>query len=245
MWATSDGPRIEDFGITEDELARAPKLFLSNHRLGFLFAAYLVAAFVIFIFIFETSHSIPAAIFFTIITLSAGSVLLLPVLILLVCAGEQAEERWLCRRSPILRACLAYQRALAEHLRHDEKDTARAVDPEDWATLSEPAFLRQMRFELDRRFQHSISEIDRERTGFDFLLDLAGKRVILRCEAGSTPIAASVARELAAALDDFHADTAVIVTTARPSTALEDYAAERRIRILAPWELDASGIPRS
>ena len=245
MWATSDGPKIEDFGITEDELARAPKLFLSSHRIGFLFAAYLIAAVVIFVLIIETSHSIPAAAFFTIITLSAGSVLLLPALILLVCAGEQAEERWLCRRVPMLRACLAYQRALAEHRRFDEKDTARIIDPEDWRALSEPTFLRQLRSELDRRFQHTISETDREQTGFDFLLDLAGKRFILRCEAGSTPVAASVARELAAALDDVQADTAVIVTTARPNTALEDYVAGRRIRIVAPWELDASGIPHS
>lgn len=245
MWATSDGPRIEDFGITEDELARAPKLFLSNHRLGVLFAAYLVASVVIFILIFETSHSMPAAAFFTIITLSAGSVLLLPALILLVCAGERAEERWLCRRVPMLRACLAYQRALAEHRRFGEKDTARTIDPEDWPTLSEATFVRQLRFELDRRFQHRISETDREQTGFDFLLDLGGERFILRCEAGSTPVAASVARELAAALDDFHAETAVIVTTARPSTGLEDYAAKRRIRIVTPCELVASGIPHS
>ena len=245
MWATSDGPRIEDFGITEDDLARAPRLFLSSHRVGFLFAAYLIAAVVIFVLIIETSHSIPAAAFFTIIILAAVSVLLLPVLILLVCAGEQVEERWLCRRVPILRACLAYQRALAEHRRRDEKDTALAIDPVDWPTLSEPTFVRQLRFELDRRFQHTISETDREQTGFDFLLDLAGKRVILRCEAGSTPVAASVARELAAALDDFHGDTAVIVTTATPTSALEEYVVGRRIRIAAPWELDALKNPHS
>jgi hypothetical protein len=145
----------------------------------------------------------------------------------------------------MLRACLAYQRALAEHRRRDEKETALAIDAADWPTLSELTFLRQLRFELDRRFQHTISETDREQTGFDFLLDLAGKRVILRCEAGSTPVAASVARELAAALDDFHADTAVIVTTATPTIALEEYVAGRRIRIAAPWELDALRIPHS
>jgi hypothetical protein len=245
MWATTDGPRIEDFGITEDDLARAPRLFISSHRLGFLFAAYFIAAVVIFVLIIEASHSIPAAAFFTIVILSAVSVLLLPALILLVCAGEQVEEKWLCRRAPMLRACLAYQRALAEHRQRDEKDAPLTIDPEDWSTLSEPTFVRQLRSELDRQFQHTISETDREQTGFDFLLDLAGKRVILRCEAGSTPVAASVARELAAALDDFHADTAVIVTIATPTPALEEYVAGRRIKIAAPWELDALRTPRS
>ena len=245
MWATSEGPRIEDFGITEGDLARAPKPFLSSHRAGVLLAAYLFAALVIFVLIIETSHSVPAAAFFTIITLSAGSILFLPMLIVLVCAGEQAEERWLCRRVPMLRACLAYQRALAEHRRSDGQEPAPAIDPADWAAFSESTFTEQLRTELDRRFQHTVSKTDRERTGVDFLLDLAGKRLILRCEAGSAPVAASVARELAAALDDFQADAAVIVTAATPSAALEEYLAGRRIRIAVPWQLEGLGNPHS
>jgi hypothetical protein len=236
---------MEDFGITEEDLAHAPKLFLSSHRAGVLFAAYLIAAVFVFVLIIETSHSIPAAVFFTIITLSAGSILLLPVLILLICAGEQAEERWLCRRVPMLRACLAYRKALAEHRRPKEKETARALDPEDWSTLSQPAFLRQLRFEFDRRFHTSVSVIDREQTGFDFMVDLVGTRVILRCEAGLTPVAAAVGRELVAALDDSHADTAVIVTTAKPAASLEEYIADRPITFAAPWALDALEIPHS
>ena len=245
MWATSEGPRIEEFGITEDDLARAPKLFLSSHRAGVLLAAYLVAATVVFLLIIKTSHSIPAAAFFTIITLAAGSVLLLPIMVLLVCAGEQAEERWLCRRVPMLSACLAYQRALTEHRRSKEKETDLAIDPEDWSTLSGPAFHRRVRSELDRRFQSSVSETDREQTGFEFLVDMVGERTILRCESGSTPVAAAVARELVAALDDFHADAAVIVTSARPTRALEDYIIDRAIRIAAPWALSAIEISDS
>ena len=245
MWATSNGPRVEDFGITEDELASAPKIFLSSHRAEVLIAAYLGAAILIFILILETSRSIPAAAFFTIITLSAGSVLLLPTLIFLVCAGEQAEERWLCRRVPRLRACLAYRRALTEHRSSDKKESALSIDSKDWPSLSKTTFLQQLRFELDRRFQSSVSEIDREQSGFVFLVDLDGKRFIVRCEPGLTPIAAAVGRELVAALDDFHADAAAIVTTATPTVALERYITERRIRIVAPSELDALGIPHA
>lgn len=245
MWATSDGPRIEDFGITEEDLARAPRLFLSSHRMKVLLAAYIVAAAVIFFVIIETSHSIPAAAFFTIITLAAGSVLMLPALVLLVCAGEQAEERWLCRRVPMLRACLAYQRAVAEHRRAAEGKSGRPLDPKDWPALSGPAFRRHVRTELDRSFQSSVSETDRERTGFDFILDVDEKRLILRCEAGSTPVAASVARELVAALGDSQADAAVIVTTEYPTAPLEAYIAGRPITLAAPWELDSLRDPRS
>ena len=241
MWATSEGPRIEEFGITEDDLARAPRLFLSSHRVGVLLAAYLVAAAVVFLLIIETSHSVPAAAFFTVITLAAGSVLLLPLLVLLVCAGEQAEERWLCRRVPMLRACLAYQRALAEHRRLTDETVDRPLDPKDWPSLPGPAFLRQVRAELGRRFQSSVAETDREQTGFDFVVDTAGKRIIVRCEVGAMPVAASVARELVAALDDSDADAALIVTTAEPTAALEEYVANRPISLTAPWELDASG----
>jgi hypothetical protein len=245
MWATSDGPRIEDFGITEDDLARAPRLFLSSHRGGVLLAIYILAAALVFFLIIKTSHSIPAAAFFTIITLAAGSVLLLPILVLLVCAGEQAEERWLCRRVPIMRACLAYQRALAQHRRLTDEKVGRPLDAKDWPALSESTFKRQLRAELDRQFDAAVSEVDREQTGFDFLVDLAGKRAVVRYEAGSAPLAAAVGRELAAALDDSHADVAVIVTAAEPTRALDDYIVNRPIRIAAPWALSAIEIPDS
>jgi len=245
MWATSDGPKIEDFGISEDDLARAPRLFLSSHRIGVLFAAYLIAAVLVFIVIVETSHSMSAAAFFTIITLAAGSVILLPVLFLLLCAGEKAEERWLCRRVPMLRACLAYERAVAEHRRLTEGRAARPLEPEDWQALSESAYIRQLRSELDRRFPSSVSETERELTGFDFIIDLARQNFVLRCEAGSTPVAASVARELVAALDDAGADAAVIVTAAEATEALEKYIADRPITLAAPWQLDALGNPES
>jgi hypothetical protein len=229
---------MEDFGITEDDLADAPELFLPSHRVGVLFAAYLIAAVLVFMLIIETSHSAAAATFFTIITLAAGSVLLLPVLVLLVCAGEQAEERRRCRRVPMLRACLAYQRALTEHRRSTSSSGARPLEPEDWLALSESAYLRQLRSELDRRFQSSASEIDREQTGFDFMVDLGGKRIIFRCNAGSTPVAAAVGRELAAAVDDFRAEAALIVTATGSTRALDDYIVGRPIRITAPWDLD-------
>jgi hypothetical protein len=239
MWATSDGPRIEDFGITETDLARAPKLFFPTHRVMVLFVAYLMVSAVVFLLIVETSHSISAAAFFTIVILAAGSVLLLPTLILLVCVGERAEERWLCRRVPMLRACLAYQRAVDEHRRLTDRETARPLELGEWCRLPQASFRRQLQSELDRRFRSSISEFDRERFGIDCMIELAERRVIVRYEAGELPVAASVGRELVAAMNDLQAGAAVIVTAAKSTRTLEDYIVDRPIRLVAPWALDA------
>ncbi|MCW8985234.1 MAG: hypothetical protein OQK55_07820 [Thermoanaerobaculales bacterium] len=239
MWATSDGPRIEDFGINEGDLDRAPKLFLSNHRPGVLVGAYIIAAVVAFTAIFHSSGSMPAAVFFSAMTLAAGSVLLLPVLMLVLCAGEWAEERWFCRRVPILRACLAYQRAVAEHRRSTDNRVSPVTAPEAWSSVSHSAFLEMLSTDLDTLFEASVSRANREETGFDFVVERAERRLLLRCESGVKPVAAAVGRELVAAVDDFRGDAAVIITVAEPTPALDSYIADRPITIAPPWALDA------
>jgi hypothetical protein len=239
MWATSDGPRIEDFGINEGDLDRAPKLFLSNHRPGVLVGAYIIAGVVAFTAIFHSSGSMPAALFFSAMTLAAGSVLLLPALMLILCAGEWAEERWFCRRFPVLRACLSYQRAVAEHRRSADRRVSRVTAPEDWFNVSHSAFLEMLSTELETLFEASVSRVDREDAGFDFVVEQAERSLLLRCESGVKPVAAAVGRELVAAVDDFRGDAAVIITVAEPTPALESYIADRPITIAPPWALDA------
>jgi hypothetical protein len=239
MRVTSDGPRIEEFGINEDDLDRAPKLFFPNHRPGVFVGAYFIAAVVVFTAVFHSCDSIPAAVFFSVMTLAAGSVLLLPVLMLVLCAGEWAEERWFCRRVPLLRACLAYQRAVVEHRRSTDKRVSPFTAPEDWFSVSHSAFLEMLSPYLNELFEASVSRADREETGFDFVVVRAGQRLLLRCESGAKPVTAAVGRELVAAVDDFRGDAAVIITVAEPTPALESYIADRPITIAPPWALDA------
>jgi hypothetical protein len=238
MWATSDGPRIEDFGINEDDLDRVPKLFLSNHRPEVLVSAYIIAAVMAVTAIFHSSGSMPAALFFSAMTLAAGSVLLLPALMTILCAGEWIEERWLCRRVPVLRAYLAYQRAVAEHRRSTDNRVSPVTAPKGWSSASHSAFLEMLSTELDTLFG-AVSWADREETGFDFVVEQAERRLLLRCESGVKPVAAAVGRELVAAVDDFRGDAAVIITVAEPTPALEGYIADRPITIAPPWDLDA------
>lgn len=245
MWATSDGPRMEDFGITEEDLERAPRLFLSNHRPAVLVGAYLVAAAAVFTLILHSSQSMPAAVFFTVVGLAAGSVLLLPALVLLVCAGERAEEKWLCRRVPMLRACLAYQRAVADHRCVIDDRASNVCDVGQWSAASGTTFSTMVRAELEQRFRRPVFAVDREEAGFDYRVDLQGRRLIFRCQAGPEPVAAAVGRELVAAIDDFQAQAAVIVTPAQPTDALRQYIVNRPITVVAPWALERVDIPEA
>jgi hypothetical protein len=237
VWATSDGPRIEDFGISEHDLARVPKFVVASHRTALLVGVYLMAASVSFWVMLSVGGSWSAAAFFTVIVLAAVSVLLLPVAFLAVCAGERAEERWLCRRFPALRACLAYRKAVADHRRRSLPSAPPRVAPEVWRDISLPACLVLMGDTLNTRACGDVTEIDRETAGFDFLVVSDGRRLLLRCEPGPNPVSAAVGRELAAALIDFDADAAWIVAAAEPTPALEDYVADRPITVLGPGEL--------
>ena len=238
MWATSDGPRVEDFGITEDDLAQVPTLLFSKYRTTIFIAIYLLAAAVSFTLIFETTNSWSAAAFFTVIALAAGSVLLLPAVIFVICAGERAEEQWLCRRVPILRACLAYRTAVAEHRRRTTKPRTRPRTPEDWLAVSHGIFVDWLRTDFGQHSHSAVSKVDREATGFDFLVDTTGQRHLIRCESGTTPVAASVGRELVASIDDHGADGAVIVSAVEPSPHLQNYITDRPITVVKPWEIE-------
>ncbi len=238
MWAISEGPQIEDFGITREDLEQAPCFFVANHRPKFLLGSYLLAAGVVFVAVLRAGDSWPAAVFFTLVALAAGSILLLPVLMLVLCATEAAEEHWLCRRFPRLRACLAYQKAVAEHQREIAARMPRPVGKDEWAALSEPSFLEEVASLLEKRHRSAVSRMQRESSGFDFVIDDGVHEILVRCEPGSIPIAASVGREMAAALADRGAGRAIIISAARAAPLLEDYIADRPIEVVAPRDLD-------
>jgi hypothetical protein len=239
VWATSNGPRIEDFGITEGDLESAPGLFVAGHRREILVLAYLVAAAALFLVMLEIGSSWTAAVFFTVIAMAACSVIVVPLIVAILCAGERAEERWLCRRVPTLRACLAYQRALAAHHRRlSHVSIPRPSTPDDWASLRLEKYVAEVGRLLERTRPAVVVSCNRGLTGIDFTLEYPDRRVVLRCEADPKVIAPSVGRELAAALVDCEADTAVIVAVTAPDPVLEAYIADRPIVIVRPWDLN-------
>jgi HEPN domain-containing protein len=239
MVEIADGPRVADFGITQEDLERAPCLFLAGHRVAALAGAYLAVAAALFALILGASGSYPAAVFFTVITLAAASVLLLPLLTLVLCASERAEERWLCSRFPKLSACLAYRRAVAEHARTASRAANAETRPHDW-WLSAPrdAFVEAARMELERSGRADLRVVDHDATGIDLVVEAAAGACLVRCEPGAVEVGAAVGRELVAAIADRGAARAVIVTAAPAAPALAAYIAERPITVVAPWQLD-------
>jgi hypothetical protein len=231
------GPRIEDFGITEEDLARAPCAFLASHRLAVLVVSYLVIAAIVFEVIFHAGASAAAAVYFTVVALAAASILLLPVLMALLCASERAEERWLCARFPKLGACLAYRRAVAEHQRRARAAATTPPPTAQWSALSRETMIEAVRIELERIPDAAVRNMDRETTGVDLTVERSGERVVVRCVAGADPVEASVGRELVAVVADCEADAGLIVSARGATPALARYIASRPLVVAQPWKL--------
>jgi hypothetical protein len=111
---TIETPRPEDFGLTADDVARAPELVVTRFRPQLFIGLYATVVAVVFGLIFWSSGSIGAAVAFSVIGTAAISVVLIPVLVCVLCASEKAETKMLCRRFPQLTACLAYRDAMTE-----------------------------------------------------------------------------------------------------------------------------------
>jgi hypothetical protein len=238
-----DEPRPEDFGITADDLERAPCVWLAGHRPHVITIVYAASAMLVFAVIVVASGSLSAAGFFTVVLLAAGSVLLLPVVVLALCISEQAEERWLCARFPKLRACRAYRRAVANHVEQLKLAAARAASPDRrWSVLSLPALVEAVTIALERVVDGTLQARDRAATGVDLSIVGSGRHVLVRCQPGPEPVEAPIAREVSAALGDLGGDSAVIVSAGGTTPSLDQYIEARPIVVVRPWELE-DGLP--
>jgi len=70
------------------------------------------------------------------------------------------------------------------------------------------------------------------------VIDDGVHEILVRCESGSIPIGAAVGREMAAALADRGAKSAIIIAAAKAAPILEDYIENRAIAVVARWNLD-------
>jgi hypothetical protein len=239
MWATSDGPRAGDFGLSEEDLAGVPRAFLGSHWPMVLGILYLVAAVVLCGLIFHVGRSWPAAVFFTVMALAAGSILLLPLALAAVCVGERAEERWLCRKLPMVRACLAYRGAREDHDARLRRGERRRENPNWWILAGPREYRDAVGESLKSLFPDEVRELDCEASGIDFLVTIEDP-VVVRCFAGTGTVPASIGREVAAVLGDRSASAAVIVASGDPSGDLADYVSTRSMAVVRPWEIETA-----
>ena len=115
--STDREPRPEDFGLSEADLARAPEPVTVRCRPLLVVGLWLLVLAAAFAVILLATGSTAAALVFSVVTVGAASIVLVPLLVCVVCASERAESRWLCRHVPIYEACLAYRAAVDSYRR--------------------------------------------------------------------------------------------------------------------------------
>lgn len=230
-------PRIEDFGISERDLAITPRPWLVRYRPQNLIALLIGVILVFYVLILDAGSSVGAAAFFSVILVGAWAIVLVPVFICLLCASEEVERRLLCRRYPLFEACLGYREALDEYRSRRRQHQQCRTDPGWWAGLSPAAF----RFEVERRLNRLGADLDRpkirEAAGYDFEANGPKGRVLIRCEPGDRPVKIGVGRELVSCLAETGADRAVVVTAAGSSAALSGFLKDRPLEMVDPIHL--------
>lgn len=230
-----DKPRPENFGVTAEQVEQAPELFVTRHRLAIFVAIYIAVFAVVFTVVFATSESVPAALIFGLILVAAGSVVLIPLVVCCLCASEKAETRWVCRRFPAMKACLAYREALAEFTRKTRRSPDRPRDRDWWIGLSASTFRGQVQAALEQRGLELTPVVDRQVDGYDYAFaDDDDDTVLVRCEEGTTPLDIGVGRELTACLLETGAARAVLVTAAGVSRRLTEYLVDHPIDVVEP-----------
>ena len=228
-----DKPRPENFGVTADQVEQAPELFVTRHRLAIFVAIYIAVFAVVFAVVFATSESVPAAIIFGLILVAAASIVLIPLVVCCLCASEKAETRWVCRRFPAMKACLAYREALAEFTRKTRRSPDRPRDRDWWIGLSASTFRGQVQAALEQRGLDLTPVADRQADGYDYAF-VDDDTVLVRCEEGTTPLDIGVGRELTACLLETGAARAVLVTAAGVSRRLTEYLVDHPIDVVEP-----------
>lgn len=232
-----DTPRPEDFGLTADDVERAPELVVTRFRPQLFLGLYATVLAVVFILILLSTGSIGAATVFSLVGTAAISVVLIPVLVCVLCASEKAEAKLLCRRFPQLTACLAYREAMTEFKRLTRRSSEVSHDRAWWCRLSGPTFRERIERAFEARGLEIIPVADRQTGGFDFTFGEPNGDVLVRCETGADLVDIGVGRELTACLDETGAARAILVTPSGATKRLGDYIVGRDIDVVDPEQL--------
>lgn len=206
-------PNPETFGLTMEDVGRAPCVYTVVHRRGLLVAVYGLVALVVFLAIAVSTGSLATAIYLTAVMVAAGSILLVPLLVCAIGLGERAELAWLCRRFPKIRSMVAYQRALERH--HESAQERRARRALDWRSVDRLGLREAVRERLEAGGCVVRVVADPAAEGYDLEVRRPdGALVLIRCAAGRVAASPAVARDLLGAWAATGARHAVLVAPA-------------------------------
>lgn len=230
-------PSIDDFGISEQDLATTPRPWLERYRPQILIALLIGAVSVLYVLMLDELSSVSAAAMFSVVLVAAWAIVLVPVFICLLCASEAMERRLLCRRHPSFDACLGYRKALDEYRRRRNRHQPCRADTHWWVGLSSDAY----RIEVERRLERLGADLDRPRNreaaGYDFEANSPDGRILIRCEPGDRPVKVGVGREMLSCIAETAAHRAVIVSAAGSSAALVSFLRGRPVEMTDPIHL--------
>jgi hypothetical protein len=235
--AARSAPRLEDFGITEQDLTRAPEPRLIRYRPHAVMALLVATTAAAFVGLLTVGNSTTAAVFFAIILVAAWSIVLIPIFVCLVCASECLERRWLCRRFPLLDACLAYRAAVEEHRTRRTRHDRQRADLDRWSALPTGVFRLEIEGQLEARGNPARRVRNPRSAGYDFETDIDGEQVLIRCSPGKQPAEIAAGRELMSCLDETGADRAVLVSAVGAAPDLAAYVRGRPLSVVDPVRL--------
>ncbi len=222
-------PRPEDFGLTGDVGQHQPALIIERRR-GALCAGVMTLLVVAAVaFTAWKTGSVSAALFLAPVLLAAWLVLLLPLVVGCVSLAAKLEERWRSARSSEFRGWLRYQQALAAC--EAANDGQPSLENRLWWLNAGPGQLRD-RIVRILGGSGAVELLDRVATGADLVLVDGSMHTVVRCEPGSNPAEIGVARELAMARLDLHADDAILVAPGGGTPALLQYLEMHPVRVL-------------
>lgn len=229
MRAESRDPPPGAYGLTSSDVHSAPRAFVTDHRAGLVVGGYVGVAAAVFVGIAIVTGSHAAAAYLTAIVVAAGSIVLVPLLVCVVCLGERAETAWLCRRFPKMRAVADYRRALEAAHRPDRDLPPAGLD---WRSVDQIGLCEVVQRRLEDAGCTVVAVSDPAATGYDLeVRGEDGSLVLMRCVAGHRPADAATGRELLGAWTATGARRAVLVVPAGPTPALEELAARSPVTV--------------
>ncbi len=236
-------PRLEDFGLTAEEFKAVPESKIGPRRALFFLGVYGTAATLVFLATLTISGSIIGAVFFGILLLAAGSVLLVPAITGLVCALETCEQCWMCRRHAQYRAASYYRKAMKAY--EVEVQRLQAVQHRHgeafWRSLDHPRLVAETIRVLESA-GHVVNRVAPELdSGIDLLVTRAEEVTAVKCAAGGVVTGRSLGRELAAAARDIGAFETLLVAPGGVDSDLSLYLEEHHGKAIDSAELSRMG----
>lgn len=233
---TADGstPRPEEFGLTAEFLENEPELIVEQRRGALCAFAVAVLLAVVVAFTAWKTGSLAATLFLAPVLVAASLVLLLPLAMGCVSLAGRLEKSWRSSCNSKFRDWLRYRQALTES--EAERDAQRSIERQMWWLHADRGQLQTSVIEILGQ-SRSVEILDRRATGADLLIDDSGRRTVVRCEAGSTPVESGVARELTMARHDLDADGAILVAPAGATPPLHRFLETHPIRVLDAYAL--------